>query len=146
MLHLIQHWHDYTRSACGQTHAALRLPRIVDVILNNSNTLNTGVHEFQRGVLEYLIDNCCSEDTFAQYVESSRMKVTYDREADALYIRLFEDPYQSRVVRLTDDVSLDFAEGEKLVGIEVLGASRLFPRPEVPEIELADLIPHVVPS
>ena len=73
------------------------------------------------------------------------MKVTYDRKADALYIRLLEGDYQCRVVRLTDDIALDFAAGEKLVGLEVLGASRLFEKPESPEIELKDLLPKMVP-
>jgi len=68
------------------------------------------------------------------------MKITYDREADALYIRLLEGDYECRLVRLTDDVALDFAAGEKLVGIEVLGASRLFEHPEEPAIELQDLL------
>ncbi len=71
------------------------------------------------------------------------MKITYDKEADALYIRLLEGQYQCRIVRLTDDIALDFAAGEKLVGIEVLGASRLFEEPETPEIELKDLLPRV---
>lgn len=71
------------------------------------------------------------------------MKITYDKEADALYIRLLEGQYQCRVVRLTDDIALDFAVGEKLVGIEVLGASRLFEKPETPVIELKDLQPRV---
>jgi len=72
------------------------------------------------------------------------MKLTYDKEADALYIRLLEGEYQCRVVRLTDDIALDFAAGEKLVGIEVLGASRLFKEPEAPEIELQALRPRLV--
>ncbi len=71
------------------------------------------------------------------------MKITYDKEADALYIRLLEGQYQCRVVQLTDDIALDFAVGEKLVGIEVLGASRLFEKPETPVIELKDLQPRV---
>lgn len=74
------------------------------------------------------------------------MKITYDKEADALYVRLIEGEHQSRVVRLTDDIALDFASGEKLVGVEVLGASRLFAKPEAPEIELRDLLPRVVAS
>ena len=73
------------------------------------------------------------------------MKLTYDREADALYIRLLEGDYECRVVRLTDDIALDFAAGERLVGIEVLGANRLFAKPEAPEIELTDLVPRLVP-
>jgi uncharacterized protein YuzE len=71
------------------------------------------------------------------------MKLSYDREADALYIRLLEGDYQCRVVRLTDDIALDFAAGEKLVGIEVLGASRLFEKPESPTVVLKDLLPQV---
>jgi hypothetical protein len=46
-----------------------------------------------------------------------------------------------RVVRLTDDIALDFAAGEKLVGIEILEASRLFKEPGVPVIEIKDLFP-----
>lgn len=72
------------------------------------------------------------------------MKITYDKQADALYIRLLDGDYQCRVVRLTDDIALDFATGEKLVGIEVLGASRLFDKPEEPAVELKDLLPRVV--
>jgi uncharacterized protein YuzE len=71
------------------------------------------------------------------------MKITFDREADALYIRLMEGDYQCRVVRLTDDVALDLAAGERLVGIEVLGASRLFEKPEAPCVDLQDLIPRL---
>ena len=71
------------------------------------------------------------------------MKLTYDRDADALYIRLQEGEYQCRVVRLSDDIALDFGPGEELVGIEVLGASRLFERPEEPSVNLEDLIPRV---
>jgi uncharacterized protein YuzE len=74
------------------------------------------------------------------------MKITYDKEVDALYIRLLEGQHQCRVVRLTDDIALDFAVGEKLVGIEILGASRLFERPEAPTVELQDLLPRVVPA
>ncbi|HYM09852.1 MAG TPA: DUF2283 domain-containing protein [Bryobacterales bacterium] len=64
------------------------------------------------------------------------MKITYDKQSDALYIRLLDGDYECRVVRLSDDVALDFAAGEKLVGIEVLGASRLFENPEAPAVSL----------
>ena len=71
------------------------------------------------------------------------MQISYDKEADALYIRLLEGDFQCRVVRVTDDISLDFAAGEQLVGIEVLGASHLFKDPELPQVELRHLIPQV---
>lgn len=71
------------------------------------------------------------------------MKLTYDREADALYIRLIDGDFQCRVVRLNDDVALDFAAGEQLVGIEVLRASTMFDTPEEPTVVLQDLLPKV---
>jgi len=72
------------------------------------------------------------------------MKISYDKDADALYIRLLEGDYQVRVVRLTDDIALDFAEGELLVGIEILGASSLFKEPDSPQIDIQALKPIVV--
>ena len=71
------------------------------------------------------------------------MQIRYDKEADALYIQLLEGSHQCRPVRVTDDISLDFTIGEKLVGIEVLGASHLFANPEVPVIELSHLLPRI---
>ncbi len=71
------------------------------------------------------------------------MQISYDREADALYIQLVGGDFQCRAVRVTDDISLDFAEGEQLVGIEVLGASHLFADPESPQVELKHLLPQV---
>jgi hypothetical protein len=44
---------------------------------------------------------------------------------------------------VTDDISLDFAAGEQLVGIEVLGASHLFADPDSPQVELKHLLPQV---
>ena len=71
------------------------------------------------------------------------MKISYNKEADVLYIRLLEREYQCRVVQLTNDVTLDFAAGEQLVGIEGLGAGRLFEKPEEPTVELKDLLARV---
>ncbi len=71
------------------------------------------------------------------------MEISYDKEADALYIRLLEGNFQCRTVRVTDDISLDFASGEKIVGIEVLDASHLFKNPEAPQVELRHLLPQV---
>jgi hypothetical protein len=52
--------------------------------------------------------------------------------------------YECRVVRLTDDIALDFVSGEKLVGIEVLEVSRLFKETGGPVIEIKDLLPQVI--
>lgn len=64
------------------------------------------------------------------------MKMTYDPEADALDIRLREGHHECRTVRLSDDIALDFAEGDVLVAIEVLGVSALGVNREHPEVVL----------
>ena len=71
------------------------------------------------------------------------MQISYDKEADALYIRLQDGEFECRAVRVTNDISLDVAAGEQLVGIEVLGASHLFKDPESPQVELKHLLPQV---
>ena len=71
------------------------------------------------------------------------MQISYDKEADALYIQLQDGEFQCRAVRVTSDISLDFAAGEQLVGIEVLGVRHLFKDPESPQVELKHLLPQV---
>lgn len=50
------------------------------------------------------------------------MRITYDEEVDALYIRLKEVPYyESDEIR--EGLILDYDEQENLIGIEILDAS-----------------------
>jgi len=60
-------------------------------VVNKAHTINTGVDEFPRYVLEYLIDNYCSEDTFDQDMERvvRRLKETFVYGAEAEKIRHF---------------------------------------------------------
>ena len=51
------------------------------------------------------------------------MKISYDAEIDALYIRFLEGKHECRSVRLSEEVALNIGAGEKLVGIEILDAS-----------------------
>ena len=51
------------------------------------------------------------------------MKITYDRDADAFYVRLLEGRFECETLRVTPDVALDFGGDDKLVGVEVLGRS-----------------------
>ena len=50
------------------------------------------------------------------------MKISYDSEIDAVYIRLIEGKHECRTVRLNDEVALNIGADEKLVGIEILDA------------------------
>jgi uncharacterized protein YuzE len=51
------------------------------------------------------------------------MRVIYDRETDALYIRLLEGEYQCRTMRLTREVSLNIGQAKN--GRTVLSDRRL---------------------
>ena len=51
------------------------------------------------------------------------MRITYDPEADALYIRLVDEPVEVITHRLSEDVAFNLSPDGRLVGIEVLDAS-----------------------
>lgn len=61
------------------------------------------------------------------------MQIQYDPKTDVLYFRL--DGRKQSVInrRVSEDVVLDMGKGERLVGIEVLDASR--------HLDLAKLLP-----
>ncbi|MBM4048796.1 MAG: DUF2283 domain-containing protein, partial [Planctomycetes bacterium] len=40
------------------------------------------------------------------------MKISYDPEIDALYIRLIEGKHECRTVRLNEEIALNIGEGE----------------------------------
>lgn len=52
------------------------------------------------------------------------MQVTYNDKNDLLYIRLDDRKHEIINRRVSEDVVLDIGEGEMLVGIEVLNASK----------------------
>ncbi len=51
------------------------------------------------------------------------MKITYDPQIDALYIRFLDGAYEVTTQRLSDDVAVNYAPDGRIVGIEVLDAS-----------------------
>ena len=53
------------------------------------------------------------------------MKISYDPEIDALYIRLIEGKYECRTLRLNEEIALNIGPDEKLVGIEILDAKEV---------------------
>jgi uncharacterized protein YuzE len=67
------------------------------------------------------------------------MKISYDKEIDALYITLIEGVQQCRTVRLTEDIALDFGKGEALVGIEILDAKDVLGKGALPSVVLENI-------
>lgn len=62
------------------------------------------------------------------------MKISYDPEIDALYIRLVEGQHECRTLRLTEEITLNIGEGELLVGIEILDAKEVLGAGKVPHL------------
>ena len=52
------------------------------------------------------------------------MRISYDDKTDLLYIRLDERKQQLENIRATEDIVLDIGESGKIVGIEILDASK----------------------
>ncbi|MGL5874247.1 MAG: DUF2283 domain-containing protein [Xenococcaceae cyanobacterium] len=73
------------------------------------------------------------------------MKISYDSEVDALYIRLVEGQHECRVLELTEEISLNIGENELLVGIEILDAKEVLGSGNIPNVVLEN-IPFTVAS
>jgi uncharacterized protein YuzE len=67
------------------------------------------------------------------------MKISYDSEVDALYIRLIEGKHQCRTLQLTEEIALNIGENELLVGIEVLDATQVLGTGSVPNVVLENI-------
>ncbi|MBI3741294.1 MAG: DUF2283 domain-containing protein [Chloroflexi bacterium] len=52
------------------------------------------------------------------------MQITYNVKTDLLYLRLDERKQEVLNKRLSDDVVLDIGEGDRIIGIEILDASK----------------------
>jgi uncharacterized protein YuzE len=73
------------------------------------------------------------------------MKISYDAEIDALYIRLIEGKHECRTVRLNEEIALNIGKGEKLVGIEILDAKEVLGAGQIPAIVLEGITAFTVP-
>ncbi len=73
------------------------------------------------------------------------MKISYDSEIDALYIRLIEGKQECRTVRLSEEVALNIGDGEKLVGIEILDAREVLGSGKVPAVVLEGIASSTAP-
>ena len=57
------------------------------------------------------------------------MRITYDREVDALYIRFIETTVTTQHV--AEGIAVDYTTDGRVAGIEILDASKHFGDPEV---------------
>ena len=65
------------------------------------------------------------------------MKISFDPQVDALYIRFVDDLADVTTHRLSEDVAINYAPDGRIIGIEILDASEyVFRRGEEPRIEV----------
>ena len=67
------------------------------------------------------------------------MKISYDPEIDALYIRLIEGKYECRTLRLNEEIAINIGTDEKLVGIEILDAKEALGSGKLPKLVVENL-------
>lgn len=67
------------------------------------------------------------------------MKIEYDKEVDALYIRL-QEKHVSRTLEIVEGLNLDLDENGKLIGLEVLDATKRYSLTDVFNISTENLI------
>jgi len=91
-------------------------------VVNKAHTINTGVDEFPRYVLEYLIDNYCSEDTFLEDMDKvvRRLKETFVYGAEAEKIRHFIRENRSHSVIANLEVRLVETEDKYWASISAI--------------------------
>ena len=73
------------------------------------------------------------------------MRISYDPEIDAIYIRLIEGKHECRTLRLTEEIALNIGPGEILVGVEILDASEVLGGGRLPEVVVENL-PTIIAS
>jgi uncharacterized protein YuzE len=62
------------------------------------------------------------------------MKIEYDKEVDALYIRIHEKDV-ARTQEVSDGVNLDFDGEGLLIGLEVLGVSKRYSSSDIRKLD-----------
>ena len=73
------------------------------------------------------------------------MRIEYDREVDALYIRL-QEKYVTRTVEIEEGLNLDLDENGKLIGLEVLDATERYSLTDIFNLSTENLILEQEPT
>jgi uncharacterized protein YuzE len=70
------------------------------------------------------------------------MKITYDKSVDAMYIKLNEKLTYKSSKKISEDVLIDYSEDGRVIGVELLTASKntVLPSVAVP-LEFTPLTP-----
>jgi len=71
------------------------------------------------------------------------MKIEYDREVDALYVRL-QGKFVAKTTEIDEGINIDFDEGGRLIGLEILDATERYSLSDIFNISTENLFPEKV--
>jgi len=66
------------------------------------------------------------------------MKIEYDREVDALYVRL-QEKYVERTIEIQEGINIDLDKDGKLIGVEILDATERYSLADIFNISTENL-------
>lgn len=67
------------------------------------------------------------------------MEITYDKEADAIYIEFSSEEFASNK-KIDDSTIIDLDKNGKIIGIELLNVSKRIPKKALSEINFKNLV------
>lgn len=67
------------------------------------------------------------------------MKIEYDREVDALYIRV-QEKFVAKTQEVSEGVNLDFDADGKLIGLEILDATEQYSPADIFNLSTENLV------
>jgi uncharacterized protein YuzE len=73
------------------------------------------------------------------------MKIEYDKEVDALYIRIQEKEI-SQTKEIAEGINLDIDKEGKLIGLEIIGATERYNLKDIFDISTENLILEEIPK
>ena len=73
------------------------------------------------------------------------MKIEYDREVDALYIRIQEKEV-SQTKEVAEGINLDIDKDGKIIGLEIMGAAERYSLKDIFNISTENLVLEKTPS
>jgi uncharacterized protein YuzE len=69
------------------------------------------------------------------------MKIEYDREEDALYVRL-QEKFVAKTVEVDEGINIDFDDDGRLIGLEILDATERYALSDIFNISTENLFPE----
>lgn len=67
------------------------------------------------------------------------MKITFDKEADAVYIKFSDGKFSSNKI-MDEDTILDLDERGNILGIEIINASKRVPKDFLSNVKVENLV------